>query len=365
MTQPNNHTPKPSLPWFDKINADIANSAGVLAMSQSFAQQAAQLNASMQLATKPFSDVENSGAMQMLKQAQEAANRVSVNFKMYDVNTLEFAGAMRNSMSIGIDPEKWQQLTGLKATIDAVTKLNPPLANKSALTGVGIFIPPKSVIGDNNIPEISQSVIDVQTQMIATLRGLAPAIEQATKHLTASQQLLKQMQNVSTGIQPDLEGTSVALPDFEKYSEASRIVGDHFNKNNIDNVLRRFEQLEKELNLNIPVSNTDDIDDLVENAEAVEFVENQIIEDGVLKPSISQALLGFNLSNLTLTQSGSLVAFGGSVATYLHFVLGELLDENITAARFFTIAIVYFLPVYGAAMVADGAPDNDKDSPAA
>ena len=104
---------------------------------------------------------------------------------------------------------------------------------------------------------------------------------------------------------------------------------------------------------------------MVEDAEAVEFVENQITEDGVLKPSISRALLGFNLSDLTLTQSGSLVAFGGSVATYLHYVLGELLDENITAARFFTIAIVYFLPVYGTAMLADAALAEEKDSPAA
>ena len=221
------------------------------------------------------------------------------------------------------------------------------------------------MLDETSILGISQSVIDAQNLMMVVPRGLAPAIEQATKHLTASQQLLEQMQNVSTGVQAALEGTSATLPDFEKYSEASRIVGEHFNKSNIDNVLRRFEQLEKELNLDIPVETTDDIDNLVEDAEAVEFVENQITEDGVLKPSISRALLGFNLSDLTLTQSGSLVAFGGSVATYLHYVLGELLDENITAARFFTIAIVYFLPVYGTAMLADAALAEEKDSPAA
>lgn len=334
-------------------------------MSQSLARQATGLKASMQLATKPFMDFESTGAMQMLKQAQEAIDRVSVNLKMHDDQTLKFAGAMRNSMSIGIDPEKWQYLTGLTTSIDAVTKFNMPLANKSALTGVGRIIPPKSMIDGINILGISQSVIDAQTQMMAVPRGLAPAIEQATKHLTTSQQLLKQMQNVSTGIQPALEGTSVALPDFEKYTEASRIVGEHFNKNNIDNVLRRFEQLEKELNLDIPVETADDIDDLIEDAEEVGYVERQITEDGLLKPSISQALFGFNINELTSAQSTNLVVFGGSVATYLHFVLGELLDESITAARFFTIAIVYFIPVYGAAMAADGALNNDKDSPAA
>ena len=113
------------------------------------------------------------------------------------------------------------------------------------------------------------------------------------------------------------------------------------------------------------VETADDIDDLIEDAEEVGYVERQITEDGLLKPSISQALFGFNINELTSAQSTNLVVFGGSVATYLHFVLGELLDESITAARFFTIAIVYFIPVYGAAMAADGALNNDKDSPAA
>lgn len=361
MTQPNNHTPNPKLPWFDKTNADIANSAGVLAMSQSLAQ----LNASMQLATKPLIAFENSGAMQMLKQAQEAANRVSVNLKMYDDPTLKIAEAMRNSMSIGINTSKWQQLNELQASVDAVTKLNMPLANMSAFAQAAGIVPPKSMIDDIKIPGISQSLVDAQTRMMAVPRGLAPAIEQATKHLTASQQLLKQMQNVSTGMQAALEGTSVALPDFEKYSEAARIVGGHFNKNNIDNVLRRFEQLEKELNLDIPVKNSENIDDLVEDAEAVEFVENQIIEDGVLKPSISQTLLGFNLSDLTLTQSGSLVVFGGVTLEYVYEVLGALLDENGTAARLFTALVINFIAVYGSLMIAYGELGRGKDSPAA
>ncbi|MCZ9298693.1 hypothetical protein L8V20_07815, partial [Corynebacterium sp. c19Ua_109] len=91
----------------------------------------------------------------------------------------------------------------------------------------------------------------------------------------------------------------------------------------------------------------------------------QITENGALKPSISQALFGFNLNELTLSQSGSLVVFGGSVISYMHQVLGTLLEEDVTAARFFTVAIIYFIPVYGAAMAADGALGKSRGSPAA
>lgn len=153
-------------------------------MSQSLAKQAAQLNASMQLATKPFVDVENSGAMQMLKQAQEAANRVSVNFKMYDDKTLKLAGAMRNSMSVGIVPEKWQQLTGLETSIDAVTKFKTPLVDMPTLTGIGTITPPKSVLNDLNISALNQATITAQSfaEKAMAPHGLTKAIEEATKN---------------------------------------------------------------------------------------------------------------------------------------------------------------------------------------
>ena len=349
--------------WFDKIQGNIASA--VLGNSLAIAQRATGLTSSLELATASNSALEKIGAMQTVTHAQEIADRISGVLEEEQRQQLNMVGVLRPGMVVGMDPTNWQQITGLKTSIDAVAKLDMPMANISALTEVGRITPPKGMIDEIGITRIGQSVTDAQTRMMAVPRGLAPAIEQATKHLTASQQLLKQMQNVSAGMPVALEGAAVALPDFEKFAAASRIVGGHFNKNKVDNVLRRFEQLEKELNLDIPVKATDDIDDLVEDAKAVEFVESQIIEDGILKPSISQALLGFNLSDLTLTQSGTLVAFGGSVATYLHYVLGELLDENITAARFLTIAIVYFLPVYGAAMAADGALNNGQDSPAA
>lgn len=369
MTQPNNHTPNPELPWFDKINADIANSAGVLAMSQSLAQQAAQLNASMQIATKPFIDVESSGAMQMLKQAQETTNRVSVNLKMYDGPTLKTAGAMQNSMSIGIDPEKWQRITGLKTSIDAGTKFKAPLVDTPTLTGIGTITPPKAMLANFNISALNKATITAQSfaEKAMAPHGITKAIEEATKNLTVSEQLLKQMQGLASSavMRVGVNMPEVSMPDFEKFATASRIVGKHYSQANIDNVLRRFEQLQEELELDIPVETADDIDDLIEDTEEVRYVERQITEDGRLKPSISQALFGFNINELTSTQSTNLVTFGGSVATYLHLVLGELLDENITAARFFTIVIVYFIPVYGAAMAADGALNNGKDSPAA
>ena len=169
----------------------------------------------------------------------------------------------------------------------------------------------------------------------------------------------------SASAQIAMKGYSTALPDFEKYSAVSKIVSEHYRPPNIDSVLRRFERLEQELNLDIPVETVDDIDGLVEDAQAVEYVENQITENGALKPSISQALFGFNLNELTLSQSGSLVVFGGSVISYMHQVLGTLLEEDVTAARFFTVAIIYFIPVYGAAMAADGALGKSRGSPAA
>lgn len=355
MTQVKNPKSNPSLPWFDKLNADIVNSAGVLAMSQSLAQQAAQLNASMQLATKPIIDFEKSGVMQMLKQAQEAAKRVSVNLKMYDDRTLKIAEAMRNSTTVGIDLKKWQQISGLKTSVDALAKFNMPLANISALTEASRIVPPPSMFEGINIPAMGHATIAAKSFVEKAIvpKGLTESIEQATKHLTASQQLLEQMQNVSTGMKVALEGTSVALPGFEKYLEASKIVGEHYSPPNIDSVLRGFEQLEKELNLDIPVETPDDIDDLVEDAKAVEFVESQITENGVLKPSISQVLFGFDINDITTDQRNSLFAFGGSVAVYLYETLGTLLDENVTAARFFAVAIILFLPVYSTAMFAD------------
>ena len=355
MTQANNPKSNPGLSWFDKIQNDIASSAGILASSTALAQQAAELSDSMQLAAKPFIEFESSGAMQMLKQAQEAANRVSVNLKMYDDQTLKIAEAMRNSTAVGIDPQKWQQITGLTTSIDAVTKFNMPLANISALTEASRIVPPPSMFEGINIPAMDHVPIAgksfVEKAMVP--KGLTESIELATKHLTASQQLLEQMQNVSTGMKAALEGTSVALPGFEKYLEVSKIVGEHYRPPNIDSVLRGFEQLEQELNLDIPVETTDDIDDLVEDAKAIEFVENQITENGALKPSISQVLFGFDINDITTDQRNSLFAFGGSVAVYLYETLGTLLDENVTAARFFAVAIIFFLPVYSTAMVAD------------
>lgn len=347
--------PNPNLDWFGKIQSDIANNAAGLAGSKALAQQAAGLNASMQLATKPIIDFESSGAMKMLKQAQEAASRVSVNLKMCDNQTLKIAEAMRNSTTIGIDPKKWQQIIGLQTSVNALAKFNMPLANISALTEASRIVPPPSMFEGIHIPAIGHVTLAAKSFVDKAIvpKGLTESIELATKKLTASQQLLEQMQNVSTGMKAALEATSVTLPGFEKYLEASKIVGEHYRPPNIDSVLRGFEQLEKELNLDIPVETPDDIDDLVEDAQAVEYVENQITENGVLKPSISQVLFGFDINDITTDQRNSLFAFGGSVAVYLYETLGTLLDENVTAARFFAVAIILFLPVYSTAMVAD------------
>lgn len=367
MTQPNNRTPNPKLPWFDKINADIANSAGVLAMSQALAQQAAHLNASMQRATKPLIAFENSGAMRMLKQAQESASRISVNVKMYDDPTLKIAEAMRNSMSIGIDPEKWQRITGLQASIDAVTRFKTPLVDMPTLTGIGTITPQKAMLADFDISTLNQATITAQSfaEKAMAPHGLTKAIEEATTNLTVSEQLLKQMQGLASSAVMHVGVTmpEMSMPDFEKFATASRIVGKHYSQANIDNVLRRFQQLQEELELDIPVETADDIDDLIEDTDEVGYVERQITEDGLLKPSISQALFGFNINELTLTQSGSLVLFGWAVATYLDEVFGAMLEENATAARIFATMIIYFIPVWGSAMIADG--ELGKDSPAA
>lgn len=367
MTQLNNHTPTPKLPWFDKINADIANSAGVLSMSQSLAKQANELSASMQLAKNPLLNYETSGAMQMLKQAQESANRISVDSRIYDAQTLKIAEAMRKSMSIGIDTSKWQQLSGLQASVDAVAKFTAPVVDVSALTGIGTITPPKWMLAGFNISALNQATIAAQSFVEQAMlpRGLAKAVEEATKSLTVPEQLLKQMQGLtsSTAMQVGVRMSTVPMPDFEKYVTASQIVGKHYSQTNIDNVLRRFEQLQEELELDIPVENADDIDDLVEDTEAVEAIEDQIFEDGVLKPSISQALFGFNISELTLTPSSNLVVFVGSTLAYLFEVLGTLLDENATAARIFATIIIGFIPVYGSAKAVD--EERGKDSPAA
>lgn len=338
-------------------------------MSQSLAKQANELSASMQLAKNPLLNYETSGAMQMLKQAQESANRISINSRIYDAQTLKIAEAMRKSMSIGIDTSKWQQLSGLQASVDAVAKFTAPVVDVSTLTGIGPITPPKWMLEDPSISALNQATRAAQSFAVKAMapHGLTKAVEEATKNLTVSEQLLKQMQGLASSavMHVGVNMPEVSMPDFEKFATASRVVGKHYSQANIDNVLRRFEQLQEELELDIPVETADDIDDLIDDREELEYVERQITEDGLLKPSISQALFGFNINELTSAQSTTLVAFGGAVATYLHFVLGELLDENITAARFFTIVIVYFIPVYSAAMAADGALNNGNDSPAA
>lgn len=357
-----------NLTWFGKIHSDITNSAAALASSKVLAQQVANLSASIKLGASPYIDFKNSGAMQALEQKQISANAASVFLNMRDNQTFKAVEVMRRSMVSGIDTSPWKQLTGLQTSAATLAKINTPLPDISTLAGVSQFIPPKSMLTGFNFSAVIQPVIAAQSLNGKAMvpRGLTEAIEQATKHLTASEQLLKQMQGLtfSPGAQVALKGYSAAFPDFEKYSAVSKIVGEHYNNADINNILRRFEQLEKELNLDIPVETAGDIDELVENAEAAEYIENQVTENGVLKPSLSQILFGFDLNELTLTQAGSLVTFGGSVVAYLHQVLGTLLEEDVTAARIFTIAIIYFIPVYGTAMLADGALGKGKDSPA-
>ena len=303
----------------------------------------------------------------MLKQAQEAANRVSVNLKMYNDQTLRIAEGMRNSMSIGIDTLKWQRLNGLQASVDAVAKFKAPLVDMPPLTGLGTITLPKSMLDGLNTSALNQVAITAQsfTERAMPPHGLAKAVEEATKNPTASEWLLKQMQGLTcSAVMP--VGVNIpegAMPDFEKLATVSRIVGKHYSQVNIDNVLRRFEQLQEELELDIPVGTADDIDDLIEDAEAAGHVERQITEDGLLQPSISQALFGFNINELTLAQSGSLILFGWSIVAYLGEVLGALLEENVTVARIFATVIIYFIPVWGSAMVAEG--ELGTDSPAA
>ncbi|MBU5655180.1 hypothetical protein KPA07_09720 [Corynebacterium aurimucosum] len=361
--------PTPNLDWFGKMQSDITNSAAGFAGPKALAQQVANLNASMKLGTSPFIDFKNSAVMQALNQTQAAANAASVFLKMYDDQTFKAVEAIRSGMDMGIGSSALEQMTGVQTSMATLAKLGNPLPDISTLAGIGQVTPPKSMLAELNFSAVAQAASAAQALNAQAIipRGLTEAINQAAKNLTAPEQLLKQMQGLgfSPGAQVALKGYPAAFPDFEKYSAVSKIVGEHYRPPNIDSVLRRFEQLEKELNLDIPVETADDIDDLIEDAQAVEYVENQITENGALKPSISQVLFGFNLNELTLTQSGSLVTFGGSVIAYLHQVLGTLLEEDVTAARFFTVAIIYFLPVYGAALLADGALGKGKDSPAA
>src|SRR5699024_7336932 len=323
--------PNPNLDWFGKVQSDIVNSATGLASSKALAQQAANLSASMKLGTSPYIDFKNSGVMQALSQAQTSANAASAFLKIYDDQTFKAVEAIRRSMTIGTEPSVLKQTTGVQTSLAALAKLGGPLPNISTLPGIGRVNPPKSMLAGLNFSAVTQAVNAAQALKAQAMvpRGLTEAINRATKSLTAPEQLLKQMQGMgfSPGAQVALKGYPEAFPDFEKYSAASRIVGEHFCPTNIDGLLRRFERLEKELNLDIPVETADDIDDLVEDAQAVEYVENQITENGALKPSISQVLFGFNLNELTLTQSGSLVAFVGVVIGYMHQVLGTLLEE--------------------------------------
>lgn len=359
--------PNPNLDWFGKIQSDIANSATGLAGSKALTQQVANLNASMKLGMSPYIDFKNSGVMQALTQAQTSANAASAFLKMYDDQTFKTVEAVRRGMTIGTKPSVLKQMTGLQTPMADFAKIGNFLPAISALAGIGQVIPPKNMLAGLNFSAVTQAVSAAQALNAQAIvpRGLTEAINQATKNLTAPERLLKQMQGLefSPGAQIALKGCPAAFPDFEKYSAVSKIVGEHYRPTNIDGLLRGFERLEKELNLDIPVETADDIDDLVEDAQAVEYVENQITENGALKPSISQVLFGFNLNELTLTQSGSLVTFGGAVIAYMHQVLGTLLEEDVTAARFFTVAIIYFIPVYGAAMLADGALGDGKDSP--
>ena len=323
----------------------------------------------MKLGTTFYSDFENSGAMEALNEAQVSASAASAFLKMRDEQMLKAAEAMRRSLVTGIDASIWKQITGLQTSVTGVAKTNNLLSGISDLAGIGRIVPSKRVLMGFDFASATQTAISAQPVIRKAFlpRGLTEAIEQATKHLTASEQLLKQMQNLTFApeTRAALEEYSAALPDFEQFSAVSKTVGEHYRNVNIDKVLRRFQQLEKELNLDIPVETTDDIDDLVEDAEAIEFVEKQITEDGVLKPSLSQALFGFNLNELTPTQSGSLVVFCAVTLNCVHEVLSGLLDENATAARLFAVVIINFIAMYGSAMVADGELGKNEDSPVA
>lgn len=359
----------PSLAWFGNTQSDIATRALGLANSKALARQAANLSASIKLDANPYIDFKNTAAIQSLVQAQKSTNATSAFLDIRNERSFKAVEAMRHGGVTGIASPTWKQIIGSQTSIAALAKVSNPLPDISALARIGQVIPPKSMPARPNFSAMTGAITAAQelNRQAMVPRGLTAAIAQATKNPTASEQLLKQMKGLafSPGAQVALKGYSAAFPDFEKCSAVSKIVSEHYSQPNINSTLRRFQRLERELNLDIPVTTPGDIDDLIDDAEAVEYVQNQITEDGVLKPSISQALFGFNLNELTLTQSGSLVVFGGSVITYLHQALGTLLEENVTAARFFTVAIIYFIPVYGAAMAADGALSEGKDSPAA
>lgn len=359
----------PCLTWFGNIQSDIANRTAGLANSKALAQQAASISASIKLDANPYIDFKNTAAIQALNRVQSSANTSSAFLDIRNEQSFKAVDAMRQGMVMEIDSPTWKQITGAQTSIAALAKVSSPLSDLSTLAGMGQVIPPKSTLARLNFSAVTEAITATQalSRQAMVPRGLSKAIAQATKGLTVSEQLLKQMKGLafSPAAQVALKEYSTAFPDFEKFSAVSKIVGEHYSQPNINSTLRRFRSLERELKLDIPVETPGDIDDLIDDAETVEYVQNQITEDGALKPSISQALFGFNLNELTLTQSGSLVAFGGSVITYLHQALGTLLEENVTAARFFTVAIIYFIPVYGAAMAADGALSKGKDSPAA
>lgn len=360
--------PNPNLNWFGKIQSDAANSAVGLAGPKVLAQQVANLNASMKLGTSPYIDFKNSGVMQALNQTRATTNAAYAFLKMYDTQAFKAVEAMRRSIDMGIGSSELKKMTGLQTSMAALAKISNPLPDVSTLAGIGQAIAPKSMLAGRDFSAVTQALSAAQAlnRQAIVPRGLTEAINQATKDLTTPEQLLKQMQGLelSPSAQLTLKEYRAAFPDLEKYSAVSKIVREHYRPPNVDSILRRFERLEKELNLDIPVETADDIDDLVEEAQGVEYVEKQITENGALKPSISEVLFGFNLNELPLSQSGSLVTFGGAVVAYLHQVLGTLLEEDVTAARIFTVVLIYFIPVYGAAMVADGTLDKGKDSPA-
>lgn len=386
MTSVNKEFPDPKLAWLDKIQSDIISSPEILKVSKGLAQQATELNASMRLGVTPSLNFQSSAAMASLKRAQESIDRSNSVLMARSEQMVKIAESILSIRPPGLDPVVMEQLTGikregtsafvvdsaqlgmdstLKTSLDVIKNFNPPLAGISAITEAGRIVPPKSVVEGFDISALNQVATAASSNVGSALafRGVHEAIKQATKHLTVSEQLLNQMRGMSSGVQVAIDIPSVVFPDFEKFATASRIIGEHYNKANIDNILQRFQQLEEELNLDIPVESADDIDDLVEDTEAVEFIEKQITENGIRKPSISQVLFGFNFNELTITQSGSLVLFCGSIINFLYEVLGALIEGDVTAARYFAVVVIYLFPVIGTGMVTIG--ELDKGSPAA
>jgi len=158
--------------WFDKIQGNIASA--VLGNSLAIAQRATGLTSSLELATASNSALEKIGAMQTVTHAHEIADRISGVLEEEQRQQLNMVGVLRPGMVVGMDPTNWQQITGLKTSIDAVAKLDMPMANISALTEVGRITPPKGMIDEIGITRIGQSVTDAQTRMMAVPRGLAP-----------------------------------------------------------------------------------------------------------------------------------------------------------------------------------------------